>query len=78
MKRRPAARNAQVKVPLGFRGGDRAVDHRGLRSPVAFPASAMRMSPQAVQAVIEPAGFQLEQVVELSPYHYGAIFAAAR
>jgi hypothetical protein len=34
------------------------------------------MSPEAVQAVVEPAGFQLESVVELPPYHYGAVFIA--
>lgn len=38
------------------------------------PHTNMRMSPEAVQAVVEPAGFQLEYVVELQPYHYGAVF----
>lgn len=38
------------------------------------PHTHMRMSPEAVQAVVEPAGFQLESVVELRPYHYGAVF----
>lgn len=38
------------------------------------PRTDMRMSPEAVQAVVEPAGFQLESVVELQPYHYGAVF----
>ena len=40
------------------------------------PATAMRMSPGAVREVVEPAGFVLERVVELPPYHYGALFAA--
>ena len=40
------------------------------------PATAMRMSPAAVQAVVAPAGFALERVEELPPYHYGAIFMA--
>jgi SAM-dependent methyltransferase len=40
------------------------------------PATAMRMSPDAVREVVEPAGFALERVVELPPYHYGALFAA--
>jgi SAM-dependent methyltransferase len=40
------------------------------------PATAMRMSPPMVQAIVEPAGFHLERVVNLPPYHYGAIFAA--
>lgn len=38
------------------------------------PRTDMRMSPEAVQAVVEPAGFVLEAVVDLQPYHYGAVF----
>ena len=38
------------------------------------PRMEMRMSPEAVQAVVEPAGFSLESIVELQPYHYGAVF----
>ena len=38
------------------------------------PRSEMRMSPAAVQAVVEPAGFLLASIVELPPYHYGAVF----
>ena len=38
------------------------------------PRTEMRMSPMAVQAVVEPAGFEQTCVVELAPYHYGAIF----
>jgi len=38
------------------------------------PKSEMRMSPKATSAVVEPAGFKLEKVVELPPYHYGAVF----
>lgn len=38
------------------------------------PATAMRMFPEAVQALVEPAGLQLKQVVELPPYHYGVVF----
>ena len=40
------------------------------------PRADMRMSPQAVAAVVEPAGFKLAQIVELPPYHYGAVFEA--
>lgn len=40
------------------------------------PATPMRMSPEAVQAVVEPAGFVLERIVELPPFHYGAVFDA--
>jgi hypothetical protein len=32
------------------------------------------MTPDDVAAVVEPAGFILACVVELPPYHYGAIF----
>ncbi len=38
------------------------------------PKTEMRMSPDDVRAVVEPAGFTLDRVVELPPYHYGAIF----
>jgi hypothetical protein len=36
----------------------------------------MRMSPQAIVAVVEPAGFRLARIVELPPYHYAAMFEA--
>lgn len=42
------------------------------------PKSEMRMAPAAVRAIVEPRGFELEAIVELPPYHYGAIFVAAR
>jgi hypothetical protein len=32
------------------------------------------MTPEQTRAVVEPAGFKLETVVELPPYHYGAVF----
>jgi predicted methyltransferase len=38
------------------------------------PKTGIRMSPDDVRAVVEPAGFELERIVELPPYHYGAIF----
>ncbi len=38
------------------------------------PRTELRMSTEQTQAVIEPAGFGLEALVELPPYHYGAIF----
>ena len=38
------------------------------------PATELRMSPQDTIAEVEPAGFRLNRVVELPPYHYGAIF----
>ncbi|HVC29758.1 MAG TPA: class I SAM-dependent methyltransferase [Steroidobacteraceae bacterium] len=41
------------------------------------PATAMRVSPEALRAVVEPAGFELERLAELPPYHYGAIFVQA-
>jgi hypothetical protein len=34
----------------------------------------MRMSPDDTRLVVEPAGFALEQIVEVSPFHYGAVF----
>jgi SAM-dependent methyltransferase len=38
------------------------------------PASELRMTPEATRAAVEPAGFRLHRLVELPPYHYGAIF----
>ena len=38
------------------------------------PSTELRMSPEQTRAVVEPAGFKLETLVELPPYHYGAIF----
>jgi ubiquinone/menaquinone biosynthesis C-methylase UbiE len=38
------------------------------------PQTEFRMTPDDVAAAVEPAGFILAGVVELPPYHYGAIF----
>ncbi len=38
------------------------------------PKTEMRMSPDDVARVVEPAGLVLARVVELPPYHYGAVF----
>ena len=40
------------------------------------PATEMRMSPQSVAAIVEPAGLRATEVMALPPYHYGAIFEA--
>jgi len=36
------------------------------------------MTPAQTRAVVEAAGFVLEKVVELPPYHYGAVFRFPR
>ena len=41
------------------------------------PATAMRMTPEATAAVVEPAGLKLHEIVNVPPYHYGAIFEKA-
>jgi len=38
------------------------------------PDMALRMEPEDVRALVEAAGFKLEKVVEVKPYHYGAVF----
>jgi SAM-dependent methyltransferase len=38
------------------------------------PLTELRITPQATVAAVEPAGFRIERIVELPPYHYGAIF----
>ena len=42
------------------------------------PKTELRMSPQDVQAIVEPSGFTLTRVAEVGPYHYSAIFKTAR
>ncbi len=38
------------------------------------PATELRVTPEATIAAVEPAGFKMDRIVELPPYHYGAIF----
>jgi ubiquinone/menaquinone biosynthesis C-methylase UbiE len=38
------------------------------------PATELRITPETTIAAVEPAGVKLVRVVELPPYHYGAIF----
>jgi SAM-dependent methyltransferase len=38
------------------------------------PRTELRMTPEQTRAVVEPAGFVLEKLVELPPYHYGVVF----
>lgn len=38
------------------------------------PDTELRMEPDDVRQVVEPAGFTLDKVVDVGPYHYGAVF----
>jgi SAM-dependent methyltransferase len=38
------------------------------------PATELRMTPELTIEAVLPAGFALDRVVELPPYHYGAVF----
>jgi len=38
------------------------------------PRTELRMTPEDVRQVVEPAGFKLVEVVEVGPYHYGSVF----
>jgi ubiquinone/menaquinone biosynthesis C-methylase UbiE len=38
------------------------------------PATELRLTPEATAAAVEPAGFKLNRIVEMPPYHYGVIF----
>jgi ubiquinone/menaquinone biosynthesis C-methylase UbiE len=38
------------------------------------PATELRMPPEATTESVEPSGFRLSEMVEVSPYHYGAVF----
>ncbi|MCF6271727.1 MAG: class I SAM-dependent methyltransferase [Rhodobacteraceae bacterium] len=42
------------------------------------PRKELRMPPVAVAQAVEPAGFELIEVVQIPPYHYGAIFQKPR
>jgi SAM-dependent methyltransferase len=42
------------------------------------PRTELRMTPDSVRRAVEPSGLALVGVVDLPPYHYGAIFAKAR
>jgi len=38
------------------------------------PDTHLRMRPEDVQRAVKPAGFKLENIVDVGPYHYGAVF----
>jgi hypothetical protein len=38
------------------------------------PLTELRISPETTVAAVVPGGFRLDRIVELPPYHYGAIF----
>ncbi|WP_456379909.1 class I SAM-dependent methyltransferase [Thiolapillus sp.] len=38
------------------------------------PDTGLRMDPQEVRLAVEPAGFKLEDVVDVGSYHYAALF----
>ena len=38
------------------------------------PLTELRITPEATVTAVEPGGFRLDRIVELPPYHYGAIF----
>jgi SAM-dependent methyltransferase len=42
------------------------------------PRTELRMSPDQTIAAVEPAGLRLFRIVEVPPYHYGAVFERSR
>jgi len=38
------------------------------------PLTELRITPEATVAAVEPTGLRLDRIIELPPYHYGAIF----
>jgi SAM-dependent methyltransferase len=38
------------------------------------PATQLRMTPEKTIAAVEPGGLKFRNRVEVSPYHYGAVF----
>ena len=41
------------------------------------PATELRMTPEATIQAVEPSGFKLAKLVDVSPFHYGAVFRRA-
>ena len=39
------------------------------------PATSLRLAPDETVAAVLPAGFALDRIVELPPYHYAAVFS---
>lgn len=42
------------------------------------PRTELRMAPKQTRSVVEPAGFELHELLDLPPYHYGAVFRLLR
>ena len=42
------------------------------------PATSLRMAPEQTVAAVEPGGLKFRNQVEVSPYHYGAVFERLR
>jgi SAM-dependent methyltransferase len=42
------------------------------------PKTELRLTPQATVAAVTEAGFKLAQIVDVPPYHYGAVFEVQR
>ncbi len=42
------------------------------------PETGMRMAPDDVRQILSPAGYDLENLIELPPWHYGAVFRVAK
>ncbi|MFX9684398.1 hypothetical protein ABTP08_20280, partial [Acinetobacter baumannii] len=38
------------------------------------PESGLRLSPSRTIEAVQPSGLMLQDIVEISPYHYGAVF----
>ena len=38
------------------------------------PDTALRMTPENVRQIVEPAGLRFEKVANVGPFHYGAVF----
>jgi SAM-dependent methyltransferase len=70
-----------IKTALKFRGRFVIVNwHARPREETTVlgephgPATEFRLSPEATIATVQPAGFKMDRVVELPPYHYGLTF----
>jgi len=73
-QRRSTLRSSGVDVSRSLTGIARHVRKPRCLAQPRGQDTSLRMEPEDVRALVEPAGFRLEKVVEMGPYHYAAVF----
>ncbi len=73
---RPVLKPGGLFVVLNWHVAER--DETPVLGQPRGPRKELRMPPVAVAQAVEPAGFELIEVVQIPPYHYGVIFQKPR